>query len=147
MVIKWNFFVVKRFKLLNLTASKFFRCQIFSEVKDESSVFSCAKNCLALALILVCERLVHNSNSALFANRKSNENSDCSQVSIYKVLSTIKWINPDNSVFGVETLKQLMTDFISSISLTQNILNQMHALSLVFIEELFGNESLNVVRD
>jgi hypothetical protein len=40
-----------------------------------------------------------------------------------------------------------MTDFISSISLTQNILNQMHALSLVFIEELFGNESLNVVRD
>ena len=80
---------------------------------------------------------MYNSDSALLANGKSNENSDCSQVSIDEVLSTIKGVNPNNSILGVESLKQLMADLVSTISLAQDILNQSHAFRLVLIEELF----------
>jgi len=80
---------------------------------------------------------VYNSDSALLANGKSNENSDSSQVSIDEVLSTIKGVNPNNSILGVESLKQLMADLVSTISLAQDILNQSHAFRLVLIEELF----------
>ena len=78
----------------------------FTIVREfEDSMFGTAKDCLTKLLIFLSEWIVDNTKTAAVVDGKTDEDSDCREVALYEVIGAIKWVDPDNSIARVESLK------------------------------------------
>ena len=93
------------FQVLDLSLHELVLRERLIRDKLESTMFSSSKEGVSNFSVCNREGIVHDPNTALVLDREANEDGDRRQVALYKVISTIKRVNPDTSVLRIERLK------------------------------------------
>lgn len=93
------------FQVLDLSLHELVLRERLIRDKLESTMFSSSKEGVSNFSVCNREGIVHDPNAALVLDREANEDGDRRQVALYKVISTIKRVNPDTSVLCIERLK------------------------------------------
>ena len=70
-------------------------------------MLSTAKDGLAQLLVLYCEWVVDNADSASILDSKTNKHCDCRQVALHKVISAVERVNPNAGIARIESLEIL----------------------------------------
>ena len=100
-----------------------------------------------LGLVFEAEGVVNDARSAFAADAQSDQNSHSWKVAFDKVRGSVKWINPNNCVLSVKSLKRLALNFVCSIGLLKTVVNKLLSLTLVLIKELSCYEIFQRVCD
>ena len=76
---------------------------------------------------------MHDAKTALILDGQTNEDSDGWKVSFDEIGSAVKWVNPNNSVLRVESLKVVDRDFILFVVLSEGVLDPVTTISLLSV--------------
>lgn len=68
-------------------------------------MLSATENSLTKFFILIREWIMNDSESALVFNGETNQNSHSRQVTLHKVIGSVKRVNPNDSISGIESFE------------------------------------------
>ena len=87
--------------------------------------------------------------TTLAFDREPNEDGDCRQVVRYEVRSAIKWVYPDDSIFGVKGLKGLYRalNLIQFIVRSQDFVDEALSLFVLCVQRFYLDELTDLVVD
>lgn len=138
-ILSWLLNVIERCDVFNLTSKNSFFIHFLVEVDLESSLFGSTKDSASLSLILRSKDGVNNTSSAESLNGESNENSDSGEVSLDEIRGTIKRVNPNDGILGVEGLKLSILEFIWGVGLSK-LLEEVGTGLLLGVKEILSHK-------
>ena len=95
------------------------------------------ENCLSNLRVFFSEWVVNNTEAATVLDGKTDEYRHSRQITLDKVIGTVKWVNPDYGISRVKRLKVLDLDVIFVIILSKSVSNPI-AASLLGLVEIFS---------
>jgi len=110
-------------------------------------VLSRAKDGLANFLVLLRERVVHDAQTALVLDRQTDKHCHSRQVSLHEIRGTIEWVDPDDSVLGVERIKTIDCNFILTVILPERVLDPVTPLVMLLVQEIGRYEALDRISE
>ena len=123
---------VKRWEIDHFTLDELCLSVVLIGANSEAAVLSSSKDGLADHFVFLREGVVDDSNSGLVIDGDSDQDGDGWEVVLDEVRGSIKRVNPDDSILGVELLEVAIEgNFVISVNGSQGVGNPLATLSLL----------------
>ena len=123
---------VKRWEVDDFTLDELCLSVVLIGANSEAAVLSSTKDGLADHFVFLREGVVDDSNSGLVVDGDSDQDGDGWEVVLDEVRGSIKRVNPDDSILGVELLEvAIEANLVISVNGSQSVGDPLATLSLL----------------